>query len=516
MTDTSQPPLICSLLTPDVYPHAVEKVELRETHISWILLTGEFAYKVKKPVDLGFVDFTTLERRHHFCEEELRLNRRFASDLYLDVVPIIETAAGLRVGGLGLVIDYAVRMRQFDEQQLASRVIAEQNLTPSDIDQLAKDVAAFHQQTPSAEGRVRGDLAQFIDPAKENFSQLRPLISEPGRLRQLKTIEDWTIRAAEQLSGVFQQRLDEGFVRECHGDLHLGNVVRWRGNWTPFDCIEFNPSFRWIDVMNEIAFFMMDLDDHGRGDLGWRFLNAYLDETGDYSGLSVLTFNLVYRAMVRAKVDALRLRQSGLSHGEQDELTDEWHGYLDLAEGYTKPRAISLTICHGLSGSGKTTGAQSLLEQTGAVRIRSDVLRKRRFHLRPQDDASAKPNSGIYSHDASERTYHDLEVLAREVLQAGFPVIVDATFLQHTQRQRFAALACELSVPFHIADFQADEQTLRERILSRRRDGGDASDATLAVLNEQLRTADALTDDERRFVISPGAPGRESGLKPDS
>ena len=505
MTNSEHSP-VAHLICPEAYPHAVQQIHLRETHISWVFLTGEFVYKVKKPVDFGFVNFSTLDRRKHFCEEELRRNRILAGDLYLEVVPISRGPGGkLLVGSSSDIVDYAVKMHQFDEAELASQMLSAGTLSPADIDELARKVVANHRVAERAIGNDWGTPELVRTPALDNMSVLRPLISSPERQTQLDQLEQWTLKRLDDFSSFFSHRKTKGFVRECHGDLHLGNIVRWRGRMIPFDCIEFNPGFYWIDVMNEVAFLVMDLDDHQRSDLGWRFLNTYLEETGDYEGLRVLPFYLVYRSLVRAKVCVLRLQQADLTETEKLELVRELEGYLDLATQYTQPRDVSLTITHGLSGSGKTYGTQQLLERTGAIRIRSDVERKRLFGLDSHQRATAAPQQGIYSPTAGQETYQQLEALAAQVVEAGFPVIVDATFLKRDQRTAFRNLAGRLGVPFQIQEFQAHPDELRRRIVARQRMATDASDATLDTLESQLQTVEPLTSQENQHVVVNGS-----------
>ncbi|MCA9108974.1 MAG: AAA family ATPase [Planctomycetaceae bacterium] len=516
MSDLNYPPLISGLLKPAAYPHQVKEVRVRQTHISWVLLTGEFAYKIKKPVNLGFLDFSTLDQRRHFCEEELRLNGRYSEDLYLDVVPIVQTREGPQVAGSGAPIEYAVRMRQFDERELATNLLKEGKLSSTLCNEVAAMVARMHGSAERVLGNEWGTPEKVAKPVAENFTELRPLVSEPERLRQIDELEVWSRDAADRLTSTFEIRQKQGFVRECHGDLHLGNIVRWQDAMTPFDCIEFNAAFRWIDVLNEVAFLVMDLDDHRRSDLGTRFLNSYLEQTGDYESLSVLPFYLTYRAVIRAKVHTIRANQPGLPSTESARLREECHSYLNLAQRYTRQIPGSLTITYGVSGSGKTTGSHQILNRQRSIHIRSDVERKRLFGLRSQDHATAKVGKGIYTSENNADTYDRLLSLSRSVLTSGFPVIVDASFLRRAERERFRKLAEQLSVPFQILPFHADIQTLRDRIQTRLESTQDASDATIAVLEHQLQINEPLTTDEQRFVISPAEPGRERESKIDS
>ncbi len=285
-------------------------VKLIETHISYVLLTGDFAYKIKKAVDLGFLDFTRLPARRFYCEEELRLNRRLAPKLYVDVVAITGTIESPALDGRGDPIEYAVRMRQFPPDALASDELARGDISPADIDAIAAKVAAFHRGAPRAVvGDAYGAPDGVLRLARQNFGQIRSLPETHAEAGALDALTDWTARAYAGCKEAMRRRRDEGFVRECHGDLHLGNIARFDGELTIFDCIEFDDALRWIDVMSEVAFTAMDLRSRRRADLAHRFLNSYLEITGDYDGVAVLRFYLVYRAMVRAKIAVLRAGQ---------------------------------------------------------------------------------------------------------------------------------------------------------------------------------------------------------------
>ena len=398
-------------------------------------------------------------------------------------------------------MDYAVKMVQFDEALLASRLLTAGQLGPEEISDLAVRIAGLHRAAEAAgPEQPWGQPVMVLAPALENVTALRSRV-EPSQWQRLEQVAAWTEQTATGLHAAFLRRQAQGRIRRCHGDLHLGNLVRWQGQLTPFDCIEFNPDFYWIDVANEIAFLIMDLDDHGHSALGKRFLDNYLQDSGDYASLVVLTFYLVYRAMVRAKVCQLRCDQPGLTEQMRRELVCQRDEYLEMALRYLQPRHRSLTITHGLSGSGKTYGSQRLVEQSGAIRIRADVERKRLFHLTASDRPSAQLAEQMYATEATRQTYARLESLAEESLRAGFAVVVDATFLQRWQRQRFQQLAQQLAVPFQIAEFSADVECLRRRLRERQQQARDASDADERVLEMQLALNQPLQEDERSFLV---------------
>lgn len=486
--------VIDALHDPKCYPHAVERVEVLETHISWVLLAGDYAYKLKKPVNLGFLDFSTLEARRFYCEEELRLNRRTAPRLYLEVVPVTGSEAEPRIGGEGRPIEYAVKMRRFGQDALLSRMAQAGTLGAAEVDALARGIAAFHARIARADpARPFGSAAQALAPAVQNFDQIEALIGPNADVPELERLRGWTRDEHARLRSTFEARRAGGFVRECHGDLHLGNVALIDGEPTPFDGIEFNEAFRWIDVMNEVAFLVMDLVDRKLPRLAWHFLNGYLEATGDYAGLSMLRFYLVYRALVRAKVACIRDHQPGLDAQAHKRAGREYLQYLRLAQALTAWPPRALIVMHGVAGSGKTTVAQELLEACGAVRLRSDVERKRLQGLEAGARTSSALGGGLYSPDLTAQTYARLSALSRAVLEAGYSVVVDATFLARAQRSAFADLAREMGVPFGIAVCEAPEDVLRERVATRQREARDASEADPEVLAHQLASREPLT-----------------------
>lgn len=473
---------------------------IEETHISWVLLTGRDAWKIKKAVDLGFLDFSTLEARRFYCTEELHLNRRLAPGLYLDVVAIGGSAEE-PVLGAQPAIEYAVHMRRFAGSDMMDRMLARDAITPAHIDKLAAVIAGFHAALPPAAADSPFCATAGIEKAAlQNFDAVLQLLTEPGDLAMLDTVREASAREFSACGQLFRQRAAAGCVRECHGDLHLGNIVLLDDVPTPFDCIEFSAALRWIDVISEIGFTVMDLLRRGRPQLAWRLLNAYLEITGDYQGCGVLRFYLGYRAMVRAKIAAIRAGQRGVA--KADKQLKSCRSYLRLAHSCLTRRRPALIITHGLPGCGKSTFAQIALERLGAIRIRSDVERKRLFGLAALADSRAQTGADIYSEDATRRTYARLQELARVVIAAGYPVIVDAAFVLHAEREGFCALAKEMNVPFVIASVQTDAALLAERLALRSRRGNDASEADVAVLKKLQVFQEPLRDEELSAAVT--------------
>jgi aminoglycoside phosphotransferase family enzyme/predicted kinase len=483
---SSDTPLIQSLLRPECYRHPVDRVRLRETHISWIFLTGAYAYKVKKPVDFGFLNFSTLEMRLHYCEEEVRLNRRLAASLYIDVVPITGALETPKVGGQGVPMEYAVRMYEFSDADLASVMAQSGGLTEQHLDDLALCMARFHQQIPrSCRAHRRGGSACAKQAVEENFGLLKERCMDSAVLEQLGQIESWMDVQFNEDAALMDRRSEGGSVRECHGDLHLGNLVLLAGRLTPFDCIEFSEELRWVDVMSEIAFLVMDLEIHGLSHLGWRFLNRYLEATGDYGGLPLLRYFLVYRALVRAKI-ALLSAASRISEAEGDR---QFRRYVEYGSRVIRDQAPVLMIMHGYSGSGKSLLAGLISEGLPAIRLRSDVERKR---IGPAAGSPAER----YGPDQTRATYDHLRQLAVTLLKAGFSVVVDATFLAQPYRERMKETAAGLGVSFLIVDVQTPVAIMRRRIETRCSIRSDPSEADLRVLERQLQTHEPLSQEE--------------------
>jgi len=485
------PALIRQMLDPTAYPHDVGEIQLIETHISWVILTGEYAYKVKKPVELGFLDFSTLQARRHFCEEELRVNRRTAAELYLDVVPIASGPGGVRVGAEPAV-EYAVRMLQFPHAARVDRCLQAGLLGLPEARRLAQTIAEFHRQLPP---RLDIDPAfeveRVVKPARNNFLHLDPAAFDDESQQRLAVIEAWTLQQAEALAPDFEARARRGAVRECHGDLHLENLLFRQGRFIPFDALEFNPSLRWIDVGNDIAFLVMDLLARGRPDLAYTVLNSWLEETGDYDSLAVMRFYLVYRCMVRAVVTSIRRRQAAVAE-PLDSARPEAARYVELAAGLVDTPPARLLLMHGFSGSGKTWLSGQLVADLPALRVRSDLERKRLPDLDAGQRRVGEVNAGLYGPDVTDRTYRRLAQCCATGLRAGFDMIADATFLRRVHRDRFRHLAESVGAGFAIVDCSAPRDVLEARIRERAAQRKDASDADLAVLAHQFGHHDPL------------------------
>ncbi len=498
--EEGDPLLIRQLMQPALFDHPVENVRVVETHISWVILTGSYAYKIKKPVNLGFLDFSTLEKRHFYCEEELRLNRRLAADYYLGVVPVTGTVEQPCWGGSAEAIEYAVKMRQFPQDAQLDRLLASGKVQPEYLDAFAELIASFHANILVADNSSSYGSAEHVyQPMDGNFSVLEKRLTAPELRLLLDSLRQWSRNTFTHMKALFRQRKEQGFVRECHGDMHLRNMAWIDDRPLVFDCIEFNPELRWIDVISEIAFLVMDLIQRGATELAWRFLNAYLAHTGDYAGLRLLPFYLTYRAMVRAKIAAIRQHQAEVSAAESEEAAQELAGYLRLARQCSQRRKPMLLITRGLSASGKSTLSSRLLEALGAIRIRSDVERKRLFGLGMDATDRYSFGEGIYSSDASRKTYAKLLQLAGLILDAGFPVIVDAAFLKAEQCKPFQMLAQSRGLPYIILELNASPATLRERIQRRE---NDVSDADLEVLERQFQSWEKLGADEQPAAIA--------------
>lgn len=498
MTTTAeqdQAALIEHLRDARLYDHRVDGFEVMQTHISWVILTGPFAYKIKKPVDMGFLDFTSLDQRRRDCQRELELNRRLAPGMYRDVVPITGAVDSPRLDGEGEAIEYAVRMTQFDQSQRLDHLLEAGELDGGHVDELARTLAAFHHRAARvASDQPYGTPAHVWRHVRGCLDKLDGLATTPSAQRRLQEVTHWLSQEHARLATRIEARLAGGFVRDCHGDAHLENLAVVDGHVVAFDCIEFSDGLRMIDVASEIAYTMMDLSCRGAPGLASRLLARYLERSGDYAAAPLLSFYQCYRALVRAMVTAL-------AAGPDRAMPRQAARYLDYAAACTQAVPSMLVITRGPSGVGKTHVTEGLLPLLGAVRIRSDVERKRLFGLPPDAPSDGARRDMIYGPTASRRTYQRMLDAAGALLAAGVPVILDATFLDRRSRDAAREAASAFGAPCVIIDLHADEQTLKARVAGRVGMGRDASEADERVLRDQLTRLTPLDDDEIAHAV---------------
>jgi hypothetical protein len=478
---------------------------LVQTHISSLILDGDRVVKLRKPLALPFLDFSSLEKRHTDALDELRLNRRTAPALYLGVVPVTGTVGAPRLGGDDAsAIDWALVMRRFDEDDLLDRRARDGRLDAATVDRLATAIAAFHAALPpSAPGF--GEPRDVRQWAVDNLDALDGAAALPAdEAPRLAALRAWTESSFARLASRLAERRAAGFVREGHGDLHLGNIVVIDGVPTLFDALEFNAALRHGDLVADIGFTFMDLWRHGLPALAWRFASRWAEGIGDHAGLALLRFFAVYRALVRAKVAVLRAAQ-----GDADAPGAARRDIALAADiaGLDGPAtAPTLVLMHGLSGSGKSEVALDLVGALGAIRIRSDVERKRLHGLTPRERVPDAARGALYGPEATRRTFDHLARTARTLLDAGLHVVVDAAFLRRSERDRFRALAADAGAQARLVECVAPEAVLRARLAARADAGDDASDADGQVLDLQLRIGEPPAADEAAWRLDTDAP----------
>ena len=495
---THLPPLIEAMLTPAFYAHAVsEPIHAVQTHISYVVLTGDYAYKIKKPVDLGFLDFSTLEKRRHFCSEELHLNKLFAPALYIEVASIVETDGGYRFARPGEennAVEYAVRMKQFEERQLLLNVFNRGELTEERMVEIATKLAALHAQS-----HTDASIAEFGRPesiaamAEENYKHVRPFIGTTQGESQFRETKAFTDRFIRENGAIFERRIAEGMIRECHGDLHLNNICIFEGRIEFFDRIEFNDLFKNIDVMYDLAFLMMDLQFRGRPDFANVLVNTYIERTGDYEGALLLPLYLSMRAYVRGKVHSILQADEHLDATDRGAALNEAKSYFEHAWEYTRPKPGRMICMSGLSGSGKSTIARCLAQPLDALHLRSDAVRK---HLAgvPLEET----DESLYTEEMTRRTYRELARLGLRLASEGFSVILDAKYDRLEQRREVIEGAEERGVPLKFLLCTTDVSTLKQRLRDR---VPDVSDATGDLVDRQAAEFEDFSDAERALTI---------------
>lgn len=492
--------LASELQLPSAYPFPVKDVRLVETHISWVFLAGPFAYKVKKPVNLGFVDYSTVERRLHFCQEEVRLNQRLAPGVYLGVVPITLWAGSLRFEGAGETVEYAVKMTRLPEDRMLSRLLESEKVTVADIERLAQRLAGFHAQAKTGpEVDAYGSQQVIEQNWHENFEQVEPYVGRWLRHDQFARIYAFVRHELDRLRPVFERRGRQGRIRDCHGDLRSESV--WMdpaGGFQVFDCIEFNERFRYGDVASDVAFMASDLDWRGRPDLAWSWVETYVAASGDEDLRQVLPFYKCYRAFVRGKVEALE-QQSVASIEERSKHGQAAREHFQLAEWYTLRFPATLFVTCGQIGSGKTTLARGLSSILGVPVISSDVVRKQLAGLDPREHRPAGLDSGLYRPEVVQRTYDEMYAQAGDMLRQGRSVILDATFSRAKERERAAQLARRAGAGYLILRLELPDSVIYGRLAARSHGQLAESDAGIEIF-ERVRS---------RFEAPEGVPASQ-------
>jgi len=498
------PTLIGALSRLEAYAHPVDAVEVHQTHISVVFLAGEFAYKIKKPVNLGFLDFSTLEKRKHFCDEEVRLNRRLAGDVYIGVIPVTSERAHLRFGGNGPAVEWAVQMKRLpadatlEQRLLRGRVVAEQ------LRRLAERLAAFHRQAESGP-RISsfGRFEIVAKNARENFTQAAPLVGVTVSPAVFERVRALTETHLARLHDLIEQRADAQVPRDTHGDLHLDHVYLFPDALPPndvqmIDCIEFSDRFRFADPIADMAFLAMDLEFHGRRDLAHAFTDAYVDASGDVAGRGLAPFYSAYRAIVRAKVEGMELSEREIDAAEREaaEKRARAHWLLALGELAEPSQRPALLLIAGLPGSGKSTLAYSLAPDANFEVLRSDVVRK--------ELTASHVGENIYTDAWTERTYGELLARAEKLFWQGRRVLIDANFREDANRLRFLEAAGRWAVPALFVHCRADPAIIRKRLDARR---NDASDADWRVYQSLQAAWQPLSDEVRRAAFEVNTSG---------
>ncbi len=490
------------LLKPSAYPEPTTAIHLIQTHVSFIFITDAFVYKIKKPVDFGFLNFSTLDRRRFYCNEEVRLNRRLCPDIYLGVVEVRESPGCAMINGEGTIVDYAVKMKKLPEERMLDRLLLEGKATTADIGRIARTVAEFHLNAErSEEIDWYGSTECIRRNWDENFQQIAEFSSVTISKRDLQIIRGWVETFLEENDRLFADRVSQGFIRDCDGDIHMENICLSDQVWI-FDCIEFNSRFRYSDTAADIAFLLVDFDLCERPDFAALFLSEYSAVTGDRTLGEVLDFYKVYRAFVRGKVESFRLHDPNIPEKEKEAARGRATRYFRLARGYVIRRKLppTLFITCGLMGSGKSTIAADLASELGLHRLSSDQVRKEIASVPEFSRVLAAYGTGIYSPESTTATYRELLLRAEKTLSAGESVIIDATFRSREERDLCRALAEKLSVPMRIIRTTSPEEAIKQRLDRRLSDSREVSDGRWELFQRQKEEFEQVGHDEPQQI----------------
>ncbi len=495
--------LINQLLKPSTYPDVTRNVTLLQTHISFLFLTDDYVYKIKKPVDLGFLNFTTLDRRRFYCEEEVRLNRRLCPDVYLGVVQIRESEQGITFNGSGIIVEYAVKMRRLPEHRMLDRLLQEDKVEENDVRRIEATIARFHETAErSTEIDRYGDLSVIKHNWDENFRQIADFIGVTISRQDMDMIEEWVYFFLSHREKLFAERVDGGFIRDCDGDIHAENICLG-DKICIFDCIEFNERFRYIDTAADIASLLMDFDYHNKRSFSDIFIAEYRTLSGDTGMLQILEFYKLYRAFVRGKVESFKLHDRDMTSDEKTSAREKAIRHFRLARGYIlrKKLAPALILFSGLMGTGKSTLASEIAFEVGLDLVRSDVVRKKIAGIPATERDFSGYNTGIYSADYSKETYGRLLKTAEKTLSSGSGIVLDASFRRRSDREPFRLLAQKLNIPFFIINTSCADELVKQRLTSRMSNVKEPSDGRWEIFYNQKAEFECITENEGEHIV---------------
>jgi len=497
--------LLEAMLRPGFYPHGSPAPEMKQTHISYIFIAGDYAYKIKKPVDFGFLDFTSLDKRHHYCLKELELNKRLAPDIYLEVLPVSRDEDGnYLLGSEKNIVEYALKMRKLPEERMLKRLLAEGKADISLMDDVARKVASFHKKAATG-GEIdkMGGPETILRNHEENFAQTAPYVDVIIQRHKYDFIKSYIHKFLDEKKDLFQGRIAGQKIRDCHGDLHLEHICI-TDDVVIFDCIEFNERFRYEDVAAEVAFLSMDLDYNNYSEYADAFAAAYVRHSGDTEVFSLLNFYKCYYAYVRGKVISFRTNEQAISHEERQLAAKTAAGYFDLANAYAcRPEKPVLIVMAGLTGTGKSVLAKAIASRLGAEVIRTDVLRKELLHLAPTSRHYDDFGKGIYSEDISRQTYDSALEKASEKIKNGKSVIIDASYKKMKDRSDAYHTAKRLSVNFYLLECVCPEEIIKTRLEKRELKHLEVSDGRWEIYLAQKADFERISEipEENHFVI---------------
>ncbi len=515
MGDLPRPPdLLTFLGDPGSYPHSPPGVELVQTHASYVAIAPPFVYKVKKPLDLGFLDFSTLEKRRHFCELEVQLNRRLCADIYEGVIPISLRNGALVLGEGEEIVDYAVKMQRLSDGDFLHQRLARGELGRTDLERIADRLQKFYRaQASSPEVAAWGRIERLKVSTDENFRQTEALLGSSLSRPAWEAIRYYTDRFYQQNTRLLNRRRAEGHVLDCHGDLHLEHVHLTPARVCIYDCIEFNERLRCIDVASDIAFLAMDLERHGRHDLAGYLVHRMAEALDDPELLQLIDFYKCYRAFVRGKVECIRAAEPEVPVAQQAASREQAQRYFQLALQYALAGGAPLVlIVMGRVGTGKSTQARALADALGWEALSSDRIRKESFGLPLYERAEEAMRARLYAEEASERTYAALQRSAVESARRGAGTVLDATFSRRAYRDALRAVLRENRLRYCFIELECATDVVAERL--RRREEGEPqiSDARLpevGMLNARYEAPDAL-EETYHFTADSSLPAEET------